>query len=79
MPAGVGCLTRPAWGCLGYRIFILGAVPEARSHSFVTHITRFYLKPNLKFEQNVSMTYLRWKIAQMRHLCYTWFNFTTCR
>ncbi len=34
MPAGVGCLTRPAWGCLGYPIFILGAVLEARSPSF---------------------------------------------
>ncbi len=26
MPAGVGCLTRPAWGCLGYQIFILVVV-----------------------------------------------------
>jgi hypothetical protein len=26
MPAGGGCLTRPAWGCLGYPIFILGVV-----------------------------------------------------
>jgi hypothetical protein len=33
MPAGGGCLISPAWGCLGYQIFILGAVPEARSHS----------------------------------------------
>jgi hypothetical protein len=32
MPAGVGCLTRPAWGCLGYQIFILDVVLEARSH-----------------------------------------------
>jgi hypothetical protein len=32
MPAGVGCLTRPAWGCLGYPIFILEAVLETRSH-----------------------------------------------
>jgi hypothetical protein len=31
MPAGVGYLTRPAWGCLGYPIFMLGAVPEAQS------------------------------------------------
>jgi hypothetical protein len=36
MPAGVGCLTRPAWGCLGYPIFILDAVLEARSHSLET-------------------------------------------
>jgi hypothetical protein len=34
MPAGVGYLTRPAWGCLGYQIFILGAVPQELSHSF---------------------------------------------
>jgi len=27
MPAGVGYLTRPASGCLGYQIFIRGAVP----------------------------------------------------
>jgi hypothetical protein len=33
MPAGGGCLISPAWGCLGYQIFSLGAVPEARSHS----------------------------------------------
>jgi hypothetical protein len=26
MPAGGGCLTRPAWGCLGYQIFILVVV-----------------------------------------------------
>jgi hypothetical protein len=29
MPAGGGCLTRPAWGCLGYQIFSLGVVPVA--------------------------------------------------
>jgi hypothetical protein len=23
MLAGVGCLTRPVWGCLGYPVFIL--------------------------------------------------------
>jgi hypothetical protein len=33
MPAGGGCPTRPAWGCLGYPIFMLGAVPEELSHS----------------------------------------------
>jgi hypothetical protein len=27
MPAGGGGLIRPAWGCLGYPIFMLGIVP----------------------------------------------------
>jgi hypothetical protein len=27
MPAGVDCLTRPAWGCLGYHFFSLGGAP----------------------------------------------------
>jgi hypothetical protein len=35
MPAGVGFLTRPAWGCLGYHIFILGVVPYGLSPSYL--------------------------------------------
>jgi hypothetical protein len=27
MPVEISCLTRPAWGCLGYYFFILGGVP----------------------------------------------------
>ena len=38
MPAGVALPTRPAWGCLGYQIFILGVVPEGLFDSLVNNV-----------------------------------------